>query len=122
VRGPLEVVHIDPHVESREQRDHLAAERHGVGTTDRPAGEMRGLVEPGRPFLHAEVRPEQVHHLLAMELAAPSQRQQLDQAGSVPPGPPVVRHRPAVEQDLERSQQPDLDAHGTSLTGGQVRT
>jgi hypothetical protein len=61
------------------------------------------------------MRPQGFDHLLAVHVMARCQRQQLDQAGGTTMMPRLSRHRTAVDQDLEPTEQLDLNAcHLTS--------
>ena len=109
--GGLEPVDVDVDVRSRQQRHRPARDDDAVAVTQRGAGVVAGGVQPGRGGLERGVGPERVDHLLAVEPVRRLQRQQRDQpAGRLPP-PLPGRHGPAVDGDLEATEQPDLDPH-----------
>ena len=110
LRGDLEQGHVDRDGLVGEQGDRLAAQDDGV-VPGGFAGEVGGLVQPGRGLVDGQVGPQRVDDLLAVQPSPGAQRQQLDQRGGVAPIPGAGRDGPAVPSHLECPQQFDLDRH-----------
>ena len=68
-------------------------------------------MQPRRTGVERDVRPQGVDHLLAVEAVRGLQREQLDQPAGRLPAPAPGRHGPAVDDDLEPTEQPNLDPH-----------
>ena len=78
-RELLEAHRVDRDLGAGEQPHDVVAEHDGVVAAGRPAGEVGGLVQAGRRTLRRLVRPEQVHHLLAVEAVAGGEGEDLDE-------------------------------------------
>ena len=110
VRGGLEKRDVDRDGLVGEQGDRLAAQDDGV-VSGRSAGEVGGLVQPGRGLVDGEVGPQGVDHLLAVHPSSWAQREELDERGGVPPAPGAGGDGGSVSAHLEGPQQRDLDRH-----------
>jgi hypothetical protein len=117
--GRLELDGVDPERVSAGQGDGILAQLEDSRSgTQRPAREMRCLVEPWQRLLHREVRPQRVDDALAVQTGTRGERQELDELGGLAavPGRPVDGH--AVQADGEPVEEPHIDVHRTMLVGG----
>jgi hypothetical protein len=110
VGGRLERVDVDPQPR-RLQPQQLVAQREML-RRQRLAREMHGLAEVGGGGGGCQLRPEQVHQLLAVQAVARGQRQQLHHRLGLVPPPGPVGHRPRVDLDPELPEQPDPQLRG----------
>ena len=109
VDGDLGIGKQEHQVVAQQQRGGLVAE----GT----ACVVRGLVQPRHRGLDGQVRPERVHHLLAVHPAALGQRQHLHQ-GCGPTSAPRDRGDDGVSgRDREAPEQRDRDVHVGASAG-----
>jgi hypothetical protein len=109
-RRGVELGDVDLQVHARQQRDHLAAQDHGVRPTDRLPGVMRGLVQARRRLDRVQIGPQGVHHLLAVKLAPRGQRQDLHQGRRVAAAPRGRRNGTRPDHHPELPQQVDTDS------------
>ena len=68
-------------------------------------------MQPGCGLVDRHLRPERVHHLLAVQLTPRGQGEQLDQARGLAPAPGRGWNGAVVDSDVEASQKEDLHAH-----------
>jgi hypothetical protein len=86
-------------------------EHHRVRSAGGPAGIVRGLVQLVGRQLGCRLRPQGVHHLLAVQPAGRREREELDQPGGGAAVEPVHADRFAVDLDGELAQQPHRHRH-----------
>ena len=106
----LEALDVGAHLGGRGELHHSAAKHDRAAVAERAARVARGLVQVGRGSIGAELRPEQLEHLVARHAVAGSERQQLHEIRRAPLRPRVGRDRSRVHQHFEASEQPDLEA------------
>ena len=105
-RGRLEPDDVD--VGHEEQ--HLVAKLDRTGV-ERAARDVHRLVEVVRRRRRPAVAPEHVHHLLAVQPAVGSEREQLHELARLLQPPGLLRHRLAVDGGREAAQKRDRDAY-----------
>jgi hypothetical protein len=106
----LEPVGVHGHRAVREQQHVLLAQRDAV-RAERPPREVGRLVQPGHRLGRRDVRPQRVHHLLAVQLVPRRERQYLDQARRLPTAPGGRGDLPTVDPHVEPPEQEDVHAH-----------
>ena len=111
----LEADRVDAHLGVREQPDDVVAQHDGIVATGGPPGEVGRLVEAGGGSVRRLVRPEQVHHLLAMEAMTGGEGEDLDERGGTAPRPAPGGGRHAVNGDAKAAEHRDLDGCGAAL-------
>ena len=108
---PLEPCDVDLDRLVREQRDDALRHDDAPRVAEGRAGVVRRRVQPGRAGVERHVGPERVDDLLAVEPVRRLEGQQLHEPARGLPPPAPGRDRSAVDDDLEPSEQPYLDAH-----------
>ncbi|MDQ5812923.1 MAG: hypothetical protein M3358_19785 [Actinomycetota bacterium] len=71
---------------------------------ERAAGDVEGLVEVVGGGLRREIRPEEVHDLLAVEAVIRGEGKQLHEAGGLPEPPLAFPDDPRPCRDLEGAE------------------
>ena len=89
--------------------------------SERPAGDVHGLVQVVRGPARLVFGPQQVDHLAAVQRASRGERQQLDERARLPQPPGALRNQLAVDRGRETAEEPDLDAHRSDSTTLQRR-
>ena len=100
---------VDRDVGVGKQPDEVVAKHDGVVAPGRTTGEVGGLVQPRRRAHRRLVRPEQVHHRLAVEAVTRCQCEDLDERRGAPSRPSAIGGGDAVDRDGEATEQGDLD-------------
>ena len=93
VVAALEALDVGCHFGGRGELDHSAAQHDRAAVAERAPRVARRLVEVGRRGIGAELRPEQLEHLVARHAMAGSERQQLHEIRRAPLRPGVGRNR-----------------------------
>jgi len=109
VGGHLEPLGVDQHRAVGPQRNVLVADHHRRLVAQCVAGVGGGLVHPGGGLVDKRVGPQSIDHLLTMEAAPGGQGEQLDEQCAVASFERGVVDGCAVDDDLERAEQPDRD-------------
>jgi hypothetical protein len=68
---------------------------------------MEDLVEVVGSFAHAQIGPEALHNLLAVEAVAWGQSEQLQEAPGFPQAPPTLFDEPRSNTETKAAEQPD---------------
>ena len=102
--GSLEAVDVDVGGEE----EHLVAKLDRL-RVERAPRDVHGLVEIVRRSGRSAVAPEHVHHLLAVQPVAGSEREQLDQLARLLQPPGLVRHGLSVHGGGEPAEKGDRD-------------
>jgi hypothetical protein len=100
---------VRPHV-LRRQRQNVSRRGNEVHSQVRVGSVPRvvhGLPQVGCSHGRSELRPQDLHHLLAVEPMSRSEREQLDEPGRLAAPPSRVRHGVRAEGDAEPAEQLD---------------
>ena len=116
VVAALEALDVGGHLGGRGELDDATAKYDRGAITERAARVARGLVQVGRGGIGAELRPEQLEHLVARHPVAASEREQLHEIGRAPLHPGVGRDGLQVDEHFKASEQSDLKLPHTSPT------
>ena len=102
-------VHVD--VLPGQQVDQVPAEHHGPCVTQGATRVVGGLVQPWAGVRDRDVRPQRVHHLLAVQVPARGECEELDQLRCVAARPRPGVDLVGVDAHLEAPQERDPDPH-----------